>query len=159
MTRHNLAIHISWLLSNEVTPPVGVSATASTQSSTAAGIVHANVLEEDIEQVVPTAASSPISNRRITEAINAVQEFVRPALPSTSRSRVRESTNETQETMGKLSSAQRSTRPGLMSQQQQLATPSSTTSSTSGSLMAGYAAQLRADGLSNIHLTAYDTTD
>ena len=76
MPGHNVAIHISWLLSNEVTPPVGVSATASTQSSTAAGIVHANVLEEDIEQVVPTAASSPISNRRITEAINL--EFENP---------------------------------------------------------------------------------
>jgi bloom syndrome protein len=144
MTRHNLAIHISWLLSNEVTPPVGVSAIAPTHS---AEIVHADTLEEDIEQEIPTAAPSPIPNRRIVETVNVVQDFVRPALPSTSRPQPREFTNETEESMGKLASAPRSTRPVLLSLHQ-LATPSSTTSSTSSSLMAGYAAQLRGDGQS-----------
>jgi bloom syndrome protein len=157
MTRHNLAIHISWLLSNEVTPPVGVSAIASTHPTASAQIVHADTLEEDIEQEIPTASPSPIPNRRIVETVNVVQDFVRPALPSTSRPQPREFTNETEESMGKLASAPRSTRPVLLSLHQ-LATPSSTTSSTSSSLMAGYAAQLRGDGQSNMHPTVQDLT-
>jgi bloom syndrome protein len=154
MTRHNLALHISWLLSNEVTPPVGVPTipTASTTAFTAAAETpYADTEEEDAELQILSAPPSPRSSRRIEQAVNVVHAFQRPPLPSkiTPKPPEREHRNTfADEPMGKLSSASRPTRPGLMSQHH-LATPASTTGSTS-SLMQGYSALLRANGQSII---------
>ena len=149
MTRHNLALHISWLLSSEVTPPVGVHTVpaASTRNSTVAtDIVYADSEEEGTEEPIPSPLPSPSPNRRIVQTVNVDPDFHRPPLPSkiTSKPPFREPHNSfADESMGTLSSASRSARPGLVSQHQ-LATPASTTGSTS-SLMQGYSALLRAE--------------
>ena len=149
MTRHNLALHISWLLSSEVTPPVGghtVLAVSTTKSTAATETIYADSEEEDIEEPIPSPSPSPSPNRRIAQTVNVAPDFQRPPLPSkiTPKPPLREPQNSfTDESMGKLSSASRSARPGLVSQHQ-LATPASTTGSTS-SLMQGYSALLRAE--------------
>lgn len=134
MTRHNLDSHISWLLSRKVTPPSGVHARAPT-NSTRGDPVSANPVEEEAEQEIRRAPPSPPQHRGAAQVVNAVRAFARPALPAsvTAKSQLQESRQVlTDESMGKLSSATRSTRPGLMSQHQ-LATPASTTSSTAAS--------------------------
>jgi bloom syndrome protein len=151
MTRHNLAIHISWLLSTEVTPPVGVHAvpTASaTVSTISAETIYAEYEEEDIEEQIPSQSPTPSPNRRIPFTVNVAAGFQRPRLPPKINPNppLRESPNTfAEESMGRLSSASRSARPGLVSQHQ-LATPASTTGSTlTSSLMQGYSALLRAN--------------
>jgi hypothetical protein len=140
MTRHNLASHISWLLSNENTPPVGVPAIASNHSTVAAEVSYAGLAEEDTNQPIPRASINP----PVAQSVNVGQGFQRPALPSTDSQnpRVRDQTKSVvEESMGRLSSTSRSTRPGLVIQNQ-LATPASTTGSSS--LTQGYATFLRA---------------
>jgi hypothetical protein len=140
MTRHNLASHISWLLSNENTPPVGVPAIASNHSAVAAEVSYAGLAEEDTNQPISRTSVNP----PVTQSVNVGQGFQRPALPSTDSQnpRVRDQTKSVvEESMGRLSSTSRSTRPGLVIQNQ-LATPASTTGSSS--LTQGYATFLRA---------------
>jgi bloom syndrome protein len=149
MTRHNLAFHISWLLSSDVTLPAGVSAIPAASASPE--IPCADIVEEDTELQILTASPIPRASRRIEQTVNVVQAFQRPQLPSkiTPKPLLQEPLNPfADESMGKLSSASRSTRPGLMSQHQ-LATPASTKGSTS-SLMQEYSALLRANGQSRI---------
>lgn len=140
MTRHNLAIHISWLLSNEVTPSVGVHSTIASTPSIAAGqIASADVVEEDTELQIPR----PTLNRGIAPPANVGQDFLRPAIPPPNfpKLHTREQTKgAVEESMGKLASASRSSRPALVSQHQ-VATPASTTASSS--LTQGYATFLR----------------
>lgn len=146
MTRHNLAGHISWLLSSEVTPPAGVH-TTNTYTSTPPSIPASSgelgragrvAVEED-----PVQQQQQVPDRG---------GFLRPAAPPpapnlAARLQTRErgngnSTAPGEESMGKLASASRSKRPALISQHQhQLATPVSTT--TSSSLTQGYATFLR----------------
>lgn len=150
MTRHNLASNISWLLSNQVTPPVGVHtgfSTSATLSTASADTIYAEFEEEDVEeQNIDPLPPSPSPTRRITASADAVAEFPRPPLPPriTSNPPTREPPKTSaEEPMGRLSSASRSVRPGLVSQQQ-LATPASTTGSAMGStpsLMQTYAKQ------------------
>ncbi|TVY49103.1 ATP-dependent DNA helicase [Lachnellula occidentalis] len=136
MTRHNLDVHISWLLSHQVTPPVGgVSVAVRTNSTPAADITEAEAdfLEEEIEDI--PRVSTPVANCQVTQSVNVVQSFVRPPLPSSiaPQPQLRDLINaQAYESMGKLASAQTSTRPGLLSQHQ-LATPASTTASNSNS--------------------------
>jgi bloom syndrome protein len=140
MTRHNLASHISWLLSNEVAPPAGVHARALPPSTTVGEILGPGLAEEDTEPQVPR--SSP-PNRRIPQTANVGQDFLRPAAPPPTPPKLHareHTTGAAQEPMGKLASASRSTRPALVSQHQ-LATPASTTASSS--LTQGYATFLR----------------
>lgn len=139
MTRHNLDVHISWLLSShKLTPPVGgVSAAVRTNSTSVADITEteADFLdEEDIEEI-PRASPAPVANYQVTQTVNVAQSFVRPPLPSSiaPQPQLRDLLNaQADESMGKLASAQRPTRPGLLSQHQ-LATPASTTASNSNS--------------------------
>jgi bloom syndrome protein len=148
MTRHNLAIHISWLLSSEVTPPVGVHtvpAASTTVSAVSAETIYADSEEEDIGEQIPGQLPSPSPNRVPT--VNVDTEFQRPPLPPkvTPNPPLREPPKSfADKSMGKLSSASRSARPGLVSQPQ-LATPASTTGSTS-SLMRGYSDFLTKNG-------------
>jgi bloom syndrome protein len=140
MTRHNLASHISWLLSNEVTLPAGVHTSISTPSTAVGEIASAGLAEEGSGQQIPTSSA----NLRATQTINAGQDFARPAAPPLNPPKLhtREGTTRAgEESMGKLASASRSKRPALISQYQ-LATPVSTTSS---SLTQGYATFLRAN--------------
>ena len=148
MTCHNLDSHISWLLSSKVAPPVGVHKRnpAAAAAAIEIEIVDSGSSEEEFGEEFPGVVRIPDPNRLISHTVNVVHDFVRPPVPSiSSRSQLREPTNNLrEESMGKLTSAQRSTRPGLMSQHQ-LATPASTTTSTAGSssLRQGYATFLR----------------
>jgi bloom syndrome protein len=152
MTKTNLASQISWLLSHDIAPPVGVhtavptAPTSAEEGGTAEDIfLEESLLDEDFEEAVLRTISSPPQNR-LPEAVNVVQDFVRPALPPTIPPKVRQQEpmrSMTEEAMGKLASASRSTRPGLMGQHQ-LATPTSTTSTAATcSLRQGYSNFLR----------------
>lgn len=157
MTRHNLAGHISWLLSSEVTRPARVhaSTTTSTSKTTAAasaGLIAATAGEERTGQQLTPRPTAAAASRQ-----GPAQDFVRPAAPTQAPApaqaqvpnpprlqTARENTARlAEESMGKLASASRSSRPALISQQQQqqLATPVSTT--TPSSLTQGYATFLR----------------
>jgi len=140
MTRNNLAAHISWLLSHEVTPPVGVHAIPSTHSTAAAQTVYEEFGEDIEQQEVSRAPPAPI--RRAAQAVNVGTNFTRPAAPARVPKPMREIAEVlANDTMGRLSSASGSRKPALISQQHQLATPASTTASSS--LTQGYAAMLR----------------
>jgi bloom syndrome protein len=146
MTRHNLDSHISWLLSHKVTPPVCVHAAPSTHSRIEQGIAEEEILEEEADEEILRSPPNPPRNRQVLEAFNVVQEFTRPAIPSSiiPRSQMPEPhTIMTEGTMGTLTSASKSERSKLITQNQ-LATPASTTTSTaSSSLKQGYATFLR----------------
>jgi bloom syndrome protein len=146
MTRHNLDTHISWLLSQEVTPPAGVHAALPTHSRLEERISNEEFLGEGADEETIRPLPSPARNRQVLEAANVVQDFTRPALPSSiiPRSQMPESQPGLPEgTMGTLTSASKPTRPKLMSHHQ-LATPASTTTSTApSSLKQGYATFLR----------------
>ncbi|KAI9053676.1 hypothetical protein LZ554_002630 [Drepanopeziza brunnea f. sp. 'monogermtubi'] len=136
MTRHNLDTHITWLLSHRVAPPSGAHARVSTNSTTA-GLVNASPVEEEAEEEeeTPRSLPSPTRPQRIARPVDVAQAFARPALPPSIVARTYQqepSQALTDESMGGLKSANKSTRPGLMSQHQ-LATPASTTSSTASS--------------------------
>ncbi|KAJ5032691.1 uncharacterized protein L3040_009286 [Drepanopeziza brunnea f. sp. 'multigermtubi'] len=136
MTRHNLDTHITWLLSHRVAPPSGAHARVSTNSTTA-GLVNASPVEKETEEEEenPRFLPSPTRPQRIPRPVDVVQAFARPALPPSIVARTyRQDPSQalTDESMGGLKSANKSTRPGLMSQHQ-LATPASTTSSTASS--------------------------
>jgi hypothetical protein len=152
MTRHNLAGHISWLLSSEVTRPARVhasttsSSTSKTTAAASAGLIAATAEEEHTgQQLTPRPTAAAAASRRAP-----AQDFVRPAAPAQTQApnpprlqTARENSNRpAEESMGKLASASRSSRPALISQQQQqLATPVSTI--TPSSLTQGYATFLR----------------
>lgn len=152
MTRHNLDSHISWLLSHEVTFPATVNAT-NAAALTAAEIREEEFLdEEDVLQEAEEeeeALRVPASAREYRSQTNVAQEFRRPPLPS-SKSQLPDTSADG--SMGKLSSSSKPTRPGLMTQNQ-LATPASTSGTTSSAgshfrtgsrgLAGTYAAQLR----------------
>ncbi|KAK0118944.1 ATP-dependent DNA helicase sgs1 [Cadophora gregata] len=134
MTRHNLESHISWLLSRKVKPASGVNAGVQTYS-TGHESVNANAVEEEADLDIPRAAPSPPQHQRPAHVVNVVETFARPALPAsvTAKSHLQDSRQvSTNESMGRLSSTTRPSRPSLMSQHQ-LATPASTTSSTAAS--------------------------
>ncbi|CZS91539.1 uncharacterized protein RAG0_02132 [Rhynchosporium agropyri] len=159
MTRHNLDSHISWLLSRKVNPPSGVHARGLNRSTNREDLSEADIVAEEeeeeeveeIDQEIPRAPPSPPHHRRAVQDINVSEAFARPALPASTTAKARlQNSREIvkEESMGKLSSATRSTRPSLISQQQ-LATPASTTSSTAAShisLTSNYSAFLQKEG-------------
>ncbi|KAG0651162.1 ATP-dependent DNA helicase hus2 rqh1 [Hyphodiscus hymeniophilus] len=149
MTRHNLAVHISWLLSSKVTPRLDIHAAPATStkfSKAATETGYAEFEEAETVDSIPVPLPSPSPDRQVVRTVCvAAPDFQRPPPPSkiTPTLPLQESQNRlAQESMGKLSSASKSARPGLVSQHQ-LATPASTTGSTS-SLTQGYSAFLRA---------------
>jgi bloom syndrome protein len=154
MTRHNLAIHISWLLSNEVTPLVSVHTTPAVPpkvSRSATEPTYAGSEEDDVEERIPSPLPSPSPNRRVVQIVNVAPDFRRPLLPSKDTPKLLPGEPQksfADESMGKLSSGSRPARPGLVGQHQ-LATPASTTGSTS-SLMQGYSSMLRENGVVKI---------
>ena len=154
MTKHNLPSHISWLLSHEITPPVGVPVISSNIFTVAADVGLENISGEEIHQEDFRAPPSLVPGLSVSRSVNVGQSFLRPAHPSASDSGTAFPTaTDTAElaSMGRLSSASKSTRPALISQQHQLATPASTTGTVT--LTQGYAAHLRAqDGKSVISL-------
>jgi bloom syndrome protein len=149
MTRHNLAVHISWLLSTEVTQSVSIHTAPTVSTTDSRGVTedfHADIEGQDTEDSMQSPLPSPSPIRRTVQAVNVASDFQRPPLPPkvTPKPLLREPENSiADESMGRLSSASKSVRPGLVSQRQ-LATPASTTGSTS-SLTQGYSAFLRAN--------------
>ena len=139
MTRHNLAGHIAWLLSNEVTLPASVNATncAAAFPFAQTDIEEGHIVSRGLQEL------SIQPDPRIAETVNVERGFSRPGLTSNPK-QTSQVYSETfvQESMGKLASASRSKRPALASQQHQLATPASTTASSG--LTQGYATFLRA---------------
>jgi bloom syndrome protein len=125
------------------------SSTSKTAAAASAGLIAATAEEERTgqQQLTPRPTAAAASRRA------PAQDFVRPAAPAQAPApdpprlqTARETTNRpAEESMGKLASASRSSRPALISQQQQqqLATPVSTT--TPSSLTQGYATFLRAN--------------
>ncbi|CAL3964303.1 unnamed protein product [Diplocarpon coronariae] len=154
MTRHNLDSHIAWLLSNAVAPPSGAHARVSLDSL-AAEPVHENLFGEEVEEETQRASLSPPRTRQVAPLADAAQLFARPTLPPSiaTRSYLQESRQPVDGSMGRLTSSSRSTRPGLMSQNQ-LATPASTTSSAAApsSLTTNYSTFLKETG-KNVHGT------
>lgn len=146
MTRHNLHSHISWLLSHEVTPLVGVQAALPTHSRFEEGIAYEDLLEEEADEEIVRAPPTPARTRQILDALNVAQDFAQPAIPSSiiPRSQMPEpQPGLAAETMGTLTSASKAPRSKFVSQHQ-LATPASTTTSTApSSLKQGYATFLR----------------
>lgn len=139
MTRHNLQSHISWLIKNKATIPSGATTSAfATPPDTIESELEdfgdfGNSEREQITHKIRNTQKAPIRNRRVEEISNVV------ANPRASRSHIltpiTQSTpvpgNELKDTeMGKLTSARKTTRPSLMSQNQQFGTPSSTASSS-----------------------------
>lgn len=161
MTRHNLAGHISWLLSRPVTPPVGVCAPPSIRPTVATQVVPEDILVDEIEEEIPREPLSPGHSRAAARPDNGGRKFLRPNIPSTAIPNI--ATHELaegfrQDSMGKLSSTSKSARPALLSQQQQLATPASTTGPSS--LTARYAAFTgTSNGLNWIILWCWLSTD
>ncbi|TVY80885.1 ATP-dependent DNA helicase hus2/rqh1 [Lachnellula suecica] len=146
MTRHNLDDHISWLLSHKVTPPAGVPAASSTRTI-AAEPTEVEDLEEEIEEL-QRVPPTPVASRPIPQVVNVVQAhaFLRPSLPSSiaPQPQLRDPPNKLSDgSMGKLASASRPTRPGLVSQNQ-LGTPASTITSNS-TLTESYTKSLQAN--------------
>jgi len=146
MTRHNLAVNISWLLSsgvNSLTTIHTAPTVSITTSRATTRTVYVDSEEGDTEDLIQNPLPSPSPNRRIVRTVNVAPDFQRPPLPSkhTPKSLLGEPSNPltADEPMGKISSASNTTRPGLVGQHQ-LATPASTTSS----LYQGYSALLRA---------------
>lgn len=145
MTRHNLDSHISWLLSRKVAPPSGAHARFTTSTTTVEPANASPVeteAEEDIQRILP----SPPRPQRVVQPVHVAPAFARPALPPSVAARTYLQAPVqalTDESMG-ITSAKKSTRPGLMSQHQ-LATPASTTSSaaTSSSLTKNYTSFLK----------------
>ncbi|ATZ45906.1 Bcsgs1 [Botrytis cinerea B05.10] len=133
MTRHNLQSHISWLIQNKATTPAGVQI-AAFADTIEPGFANLEIFEgEGIAHEIRNTPIAPIRNRRVEEISNVV------ANPHPPRPRIL--TPITQSTqapgdeladpeMGKLTSARKTTRPSLISQNQQLGTPSSTASSS-----------------------------
>lgn len=142
MTRHNLDVHISWLLSRTVTLPEDVTFAGPPIASAAntAEYAHEPFLEEQADEEIQRVPLSPSGTRQAAP----VHSFVRPPLPSSilPKSQLRNSVNT--ESMAKLSSASKSSRPTLFSQHQ-LATPASTTSTAGvpATLTQRYENQLR----------------
>lgn len=131
MTKHNLNPHISWLLSHGVAPAASALDIVQTNANrtTAAQLVEetSNILEE-AEEEIPRIAPNPERNRIPSATVNT---FVRPPLPPSivPKSHPRDSISNSEDAqMLKLGSSKKPSRPGLYSQQQ-LATPTSTTSS------------------------------
>jgi len=140
MTRHNLPSHISWLLSHSVTPPVGVRAPNFTNPISAAQDIPDDISEDELEEEISRRRPSPEPSLATAKHYSDSQKFLRPTLPSTTIQEVSNQElagNGRFDSMGKLSSASKSARPALLSQQQQLATPASTTGPSS--LTARYA--------------------
>lgn len=151
MTRNNLDSHIFWLLSNEVTPPVGVHTILPEPA--VVELEDIGLREEDFEEDFEGEDSSPaqspvrdpVRNRIFSHPVEA--DFARPPIPPPASNAISREHSRTSgpEAMGKHGSAQKSTASGFMSQRQ-LATPASTTTSTaasSSSLTLGYADFLR----------------
>ncbi|APA06862.1 hypothetical protein sscle_02g016320 [Sclerotinia sclerotiorum 1980 UF-70] len=136
MTRHNLQSHISWLIQNKVTAPTGaqISAFATLPDTIGFGFgSFGNSEDESTVHETRNTPTAPIRNRRVEEISNVVANSRSP--------RPRILTPVTQSTpdpgdeladpdMGKLTSARKTTRPSLISQNKQFSTPSSTTSSS-----------------------------
>ena len=142
MTRHNLAVHISWLLSSEVSLLADghiAPAASTTNASAVTEISYAHSKEDDTEDSMLSPLPSPNPNCRIARTVNVAPDFQQPPLPYKITP---QQISLADESMGRLSSASKSARPGLVSQHQ-LATPASTVGSIS-SLTQGYSAWLRA---------------
>ena len=137
MTRHNLAGHISWLLSNAITLPVGAREPHHTETIAAAQVFRKDSLEDEAEEDILNEPASPEPSRASIRLERASKTLLRPiVIPKASNYEFTETLRLN--SMGKLSSASKSARPALLSQQQQLATPASTTAPSS--LTARYAA-------------------
>ena len=159
MTRNNLASHISWLLSHKVTPPVGGHIVASPNWTAVLEVPPLDVEEKIAEKREWSPPQSPPRERQSAQSINVGQPFVGPAHPSSSTVRPRAhdlGTTVPEGSMARLSSASKPTRSGLMSQHQ-LATPASTTGSSS--LLQEYATFLKSDGQCDSPLWLCGTCD
>lgn len=142
MTLNNLQLQISWLLQNK---PIPRATTAGPASSTSVAAV------ESLYVALPGARLDCEDSEQLgilsvpAQPVNAIQEFVRPVNPLDSHRRAGRADNiadfPDENSMARLASASKSTRPTLVSQRQ-LATPAPTTPS-SRSLTASYTASLQ----------------
>ena len=148
MTRHNLAVHISWLLSSEVTPPVNIHTVPTAPTANSDPAIATVCIEsegEDTEETIPSPIPSPSPRHRTVRTLDVAPDFQRPPLPDkiTPKPPLRETQgNIVDESMAQGTSVSKSARSGPVNQAQ-LATPTSTTGSTF-SLTQGYSAFLRA---------------
>ncbi|TGO90334.1 hypothetical protein BPOR_0068g00010 [Botrytis porri] len=146
MTRHNLQSHISWLIQNKVTIPAGVQI-ATFADTIEPGFANLEGFEgEGIAHEVRNTPIAPIRNRRVEEISNVVANSHPPRpriLTSITQSTPVPGDELADPEMGKLTSARKTTRPSLISQNQQLGTPSSTASS---SLTRSYKLQCNENG-------------
>lgn len=147
MTRHNLRSHISWLIQNKVTTPAGVQI-AAFADTIEPGFANLEIFEgEGIAHEIRNTPIAPIRNRRVEEISNVVANSHPPRpriLTPITQSTAAPGDELADPEMGKLTSARKTTRPSLISQNQQLGTPSSTASS---SLTRSYKLQCNENGM------------
>lgn len=148
MTRHNLDVHIPWLLASGANSPTFVRGSAVRESAARTNFGVADAQEGGEDFGSSRTAPSPSRNTRIERTANVVQSSPRPQVPSSNftlqPSRV--ITNPpADEAMGKLTSSSKPSRPGKLLSQHQLATPASTSGSMAApsSLMHNYSSFLR----------------
>ncbi|KAF5878430.1 putative family helicase protein [Botrytis fragariae] len=146
MTRHNLQSHISWLIKNKVTTPAGVQIPAFADTIES-GFANLESFEgEGTAQEINNTPIAPIRNRRVEEISNVVANSHPPhprILTPITQSIPVPGDELADPEMGKLTSARKTNRPSLISQNQQLGTPSSTASS---SLTRSYKLQCNENG-------------
>jgi bloom syndrome protein len=130
MTRHNLQTHLSWLLKNKVTTPAGSHITGlAIPADLNTPILDVPEEHSSVHESIGRRPA-PIRNRLLEQVSNVVEgNYSTPPsilTPTTQPTRV---TGEEplENEMARLSSARKSSKSGLMSMNQQLGTPASTT--------------------------------
>ncbi|KAA8576594.1 hypothetical protein EYC84_006692 [Monilinia fructicola] len=131
MTRHNLQSHITWLIQSKVTTPGSRSTFATSPDTIEPGFRNWENTEQDtITHEISNTQLAPIRNRRVEEISNVVASSRPPRPRPLTQSEPVPRDESIDLEMGKLTSARKTTRPSLISQNQQLGSPSSTASSS-----------------------------
>jgi bloom syndrome protein len=128
MTRHNLQTHLSWLLKNKVTTPAGShTAGFATPADLNTAILDVPEEQSSVRESIGRRPA-PVRNRLLDQVSNAVDYSTPPSIltPTTQSTRVT-AEEPSENEMARLSSARKSSKSGLMSMNQQLGTPASTT--------------------------------
>lgn len=151
MTKNNLTTHLSWLSKENLVPPVGAS--TSTFTPAADSTTNSTHLASRTVDTEPVPELEPVpSQSQPAPSTDALPEFARPSIPQIPAPRpqsTRVLRSHSEEGMARLASAPSSNKPKLVSQgNQQLATPVSTTNSSS--IFTAYADAHKQDGLAVI---------
>ncbi|PQE20884.1 hypothetical protein CJF30_00002221 [Rutstroemia sp. NJR-2017a BBW] len=150
MTRHNLQTHLSWLLKNKVTTPAGShTAGFATPADLNTAILNVSEEQSSVREFIGRRPT-PVRNRLLDQVSNAVDYSTPPSIltPTTQSTRVT-AEEPSENEMARLSSARKSSKSGLMSMNQQLGTPASTTNT---SITNSYNLQVKSNSTPSRHV-------